>query len=110
MQWQATVYQVHINYEDSEYGSDHDMDAIVNYTFTVNASGQLEVRLVSEYEAGSVLHHIGYVISGTTKDGVYLEVRDWNAASNSSSPSTDVDYFLDTPPALPIPRRHRTLG
>lgn len=94
-----------INYEDSEYGSDHDMDAIVNYTFTVkpptvNTPGQLEIRLVSEYEAGSVLHHIGYVISGTTHDGVYLEVRDWNAASNSGNPSGDTDYFLDTPPAF----------
>ncbi|NJM11548.1 MAG: hypothetical protein HC889_06400 [Synechococcaceae cyanobacterium SM1_2_3] len=87
-----------INYEDSEYGSDHDMDAIVTYTMKVNASDQLEVNLVSNYEAGGVLHHIGYVISGTTKDGVYMEVRDWNAAGNSGDPGSDVNYFLDTPP------------
>ncbi len=90
-----------INYEDSEYGSDHDMDAIVTYTFTVNTSNQLIIELSSDYEAGGVLHHIGYVISGTTTDGVYLEVRDWNRlTTNTGNPSSDVDYFLDTPPAF----------
>ena len=89
-----------INYEDSEYGSDHDMDAIVIYTIKVNTLNQLEINLLSEYEAGGVLHHMGYVITGTTHDGVYLEVRDWNAIANNGYPSTDVDYFLDTPPAF----------
>jgi len=90
-----------INYEDSEYGSDHDMDAIVTYTFAVDTSNQLVISLSSDYEAGSVLHHIGYVISGTTHDGVYLEVRDWNRlTTNSGNPSSDVDYFLDTPPTF----------
>jgi type IV pilus assembly protein PilY1 len=80
-----------INYEDSEYGSDHDMDAIVEYTLTVNADDSLTVRLDSTYAAGSVIQHMGYVISGTTQDGTYLEVRDTDTSS-------DVDYFLDTPP------------
>lgn len=84
-----------INYEDSEYGSDHDMDAIVTYTFSVNASGQLIVNLSSDYAAGGVIHHMGYVISGTTADGVYLEVRDTDTAAGS-----DPDYFLDTPPTF----------
>lgn len=80
-----------INYEDSEYGSDHDMDAIVEYTFTVNSDGTVTVSLNSNYAAGSCIQHMGYVISGTTADGTYLEVRDSDTAS-------DVDYFLDTPP------------
>lgn len=84
-----------LNYEDSEYGSDHDMDAIVTYTFSVNASGQLDVNLSSDYAAGGVIHHMGYVISGTTADGVYLEVRDTDTATTS-----DPDYFLDTPPTF----------
>ncbi|MCP5423867.1 MAG: hypothetical protein H6970_02170 [Gammaproteobacteria bacterium] len=86
-----------INFEDSEYGSDHDMDAIVTYTLTVNSDKTLTVALSSDYEAGGILHHIGYVISGTTKDGLYLEVRDANGPSGSRNPSSDVDYFLDTP-------------
>jgi len=84
-----------LNYEDSEYGSDHDMDAIVTYTFSVNASGQLVVNLSSDYAAGGVIQHMGYVISGTTADGVYLEVRDTDTAATS-----DPDYFLDTPPTF----------
>ena len=84
-----------INYEDSEYGSDHDMDAIVTYTFTVNASNQLIINLSSDYAAGGVIQHMGYVISGTTADGVYLEVRDVDTATGS-----DPDYFLDTPPTF----------
>ncbi len=80
-----------INYEDSEYGSDHDMDAIVEYTFTANSDGTVTVSLKSDYAAGSCIQHMGYVISGTTADGTYLEVRD-------SDTSSDVDYFLDTPP------------
>ncbi len=84
-----------INYEDSEYGSDHDMDAIVTYTMRVNASDQLEISLSSDYAAGGVIHHMGYVISGSDKDGVYLEVRDSDTGTGS-----DPDYFLDTPPTF----------
>ena len=84
-----------INYEDSEYGSDHDMDAIVTYTFSVNESNQLVVNLSSDYAAGGIIQHMGYVISGTTADGVYLEVRDTDTATGS-----DPDYFLDTPPSF----------
>ncbi|MFO1418818.1 MAG: PilC/PilY family type IV pilus protein [Methylotetracoccus sp.] len=82
-----------INYEDSEYGSDHDMDAIVEYTFTVAADNTVSVALNSNYAAGGCIQHMGYVVSGTTRDGTYLEVRDSDTASGS-----DVDYFLDTPP------------
>jgi len=81
-----------INYEDSEYGSDHDMDAIVEYELTATAANTLEVRLVSDYAAGGCIQHMGYVISGTTADGTYLDVRDSDTAAGS-----DVDYFLDTP-------------
>ena len=81
-----------INYEDSEYGSDHDMDAIVEYELTATASNTLQVKLLSDYAAGGCIQHMGYVISGTTADGTYLDVRDSDTASGS-----DVDYFLDTP-------------
>jgi len=80
-----------INYEDSEYGSDHDMDAIVEYTFAVQADNTVSISLRSDYAAGGCIQHMGYVISGTTADGTYLEVRD-------SDTNSDVDYFLDTPP------------
>ncbi|WP_462328772.1 PilC/PilY family type IV pilus protein [Thiohalocapsa halophila] len=84
-----------INFEDVEQGADHDMDAIIVYELRANADDTLTVSLLSEYAAGSIEHHLGYVISGTTADGVYLEVRDAD-----TSASSDMDYFLDTPAEL----------
>ncbi|MEN1970960.1 PilC/PilY family type IV pilus protein [Luteimonas sp. MJ204] len=81
-----------INYEDVEQGNDHDMDAIVRYTITANSNGTVTVNLDSEYAAGSANQNIGYVISGTTQDGVYLEVRDRDNTTKSSSA-----YALNTP-------------
>lgn len=83
-----------INYEDVEQAADHDMDAIVEYEFIVNANNQLVINLNSTYAAGGIKQHMGYVISGTTADGTYLEVRDVDTVS-------DPDYFLDTPPGIP---------
>ncbi len=82
-----------INFEDTGQGADHDMDAIVQYHYEVNANGTITITLTSEYAAGSVKQHMGYVISGTTTDGTYLEVRDKDTSAGS-----DVNYFLDTPP------------
>jgi len=82
-----------INYEDVEQAADHDMDAIVEYTVSVNSSNELVVDLNSTYAAGGIVQHMGYVISGTTHDGLYLEVRDKDTVN-------DTDYFLDTPPGL----------
>lgn len=81
-----------VNYEDVEQGADHDMDAIAKYTYTVNPDNTVTIQVDSTYAAGCVQQHMGYVISGTTADGVYLEVRDLDTNANS-----DYDYFLDTP-------------
>lgn len=83
-----------INYEDVEQGADHDMDAIVEYEYSVdNVSGTVDVTLNATYASGCIIQHMGYVVSGTTQDGTYLEVRDFDTSSGS-----DPDYFLDTPP------------
>jgi type IV pilus assembly protein PilY1 len=79
-----------INYEDSEYGSDHDMDAIAEYELTAKSDGTVDIRASSNYAAGGCIQHMGYVISGTSSDGIYLEIRDPDTA-------VDVDYYLDTP-------------
>jgi type IV pilus assembly protein PilY1 len=78
-----------INFEDVEQGADHDMDAIAVYEIKVNAQQLLDINIVSEYAAGGIDQHMGYVISGTTRDGIYLEVKDQGGA--------DVRYRLDTP-------------
>jgi len=82
-----------INYEDVEQGNDHDMDAIVRYQFTANADNTVSVQLTSEYAAGSAIQHMGYIATGTTTDGVYLDVRDRDT-NEGDSPS----YIFNTPP------------
>ena len=80
-----------INFEDVEQGADHDMDAIVFYEYQV-VGDTVTVTVDSEYAAGSIIQHMGYIISGTTADGTYLVVRDVDTAEGS-----DVNYYLDTP-------------
>jgi len=82
-----------INFEDVEQGNDHDMDAIVRYEFRANADGTVTVTLNSEYAAGSARQNMGYIASGTTADGVYLEVRDFDT-SEANAPA----YIFNTPP------------
>lgn len=89
--------QFRINYEDMEQGADHDMDVIALYTLSVDASGRLTVRIDSEYASGGIIQHMGYVISGTSADGIYLEVRDTDTATNSTSQHYR-PYKLNTPP------------
>ena len=81
-----------INYEDVEQGNDHDMDAIVRYEIVANAGNTLTVNLTSEFAAGSANQNMGYIISGTTRDGAYLEVRDRDNGNQASSA-----YELNTP-------------
>lgn len=92
-----------INYEDVEQGNDHDMDAIVRYDITENSDGTVTVALTSEYAAGSANQVMGYVISGTSKDGVYLEVRDTDSptcrrVSDADCSGGYIPFALNTPP------------
>lgn len=92
------------------------MDAIALYTIYVNAKNQLVVTLKSEYSAGSIDQHMGYVISGTTRDGVYLEICDLaDGHSNDGTRSScagQQPYKLNTPliACLDIAMRPRCLG
>ncbi|MFC4312108.1 pilus assembly protein [Steroidobacter flavus] len=88
-----------VNFEDVEAGNDHDMDAIVRYSYRMVNATTLEVELSSDYQAGGIIHHIGYVISGTTADGVYLVVQDCNKNSSGGYDcnGSDPNYFLDVP-------------
>lgn len=80
--------QFRINYEDVEQGNDHDMDAIVLYTIYIDANKKFIIELDREYDGAGIHMHMGYVVSGTTKDGVYLEVKN----------KGDTAYRLNTPP------------
>ncbi len=98
-----TYGKFRINYEDVEQGADHDMDAIVLYEYqlvkddgvtnaaTVDEAAKVKITLNSIYAAGSIIQHLGYIISGTTADQPYLEVRDLDTAAGS-----DVHASFDT--------------
>lgn len=90
----ATNGVFRVNFEDVEQGADHDMDAIVRYSYEVVNNSTVTVTLDSQYAAGSIIQHMGYIISGTTADGTYLVVRDLDTDAGS-----DPDYYLDTPNA-----------
>jgi len=79
-----------VSFSDGDQGGDNEADANVYYTMAINASGDLDVRMDSYYQATCAQQNMGYVISGTTKDGVYLEVRGVSAGSQV--------YYLDTLP------------
>lgn len=102
-------YVFRINYEDVEQGNDHDMDAIVKYTvelFNDNGTAKVRVSLSSDYAAGCVVHHVGYVMSGTTQDGIYLDVRDKDTTSFGGT--NDRDYVFDTPTSTNAPYPNNT--
>lgn len=81
-----------VNFEDVEQGADHDMDAICRYHYEVVGNATVNISVSSEYAAGGIIQHMGYIISGTTADGTYLVVRDKDTADSS-----DPDYHLDVP-------------
>ena len=85
----ATEGSFLINFEDVEQGADHDMDAIARYQYKLNDDGTVTITVDSLYAAGGIDQHMGYVISGTSKDGIYLVVRD----RGGNAPI----YHLDTP-------------
>ena len=83
-------YKFRINFEDVEQGADHDMDAIAIYEVMLKKNGNVSIKITSEYAAGSITQHLGFVISGTKNDRAYLLVRDVDTV-----PGSDVAYHLD---------------
>ncbi|MGQ3888170.1 pilus assembly protein [Legionella sp. CNM-1927-20] len=82
-----------VNFSDLQSGSGFGIDTIIRYTINVNVDNTITITTESLFANSGKKQHLGYVISGTTKDGIYLEVRDKDTATNQ-----DVDYIYDTPP------------
>lgn len=78
-------------YDDCGQGCDYDMDAIVLYTVSVTADAvpSLDVRSETVYSVSAGESHMGYTISGTTQDGIYIEV--------TGGGNGNTHYALDTP-------------
>jgi type IV pilus assembly protein PilY1 len=87
-----------INFDDHELGGDYDMDAVVKYKYEVNGS-DVTITLDSTYSNTGNMQHMGYIISGTNHDGIYLDVRFHDNSHKTGA--DDPDYHLDTPPGSP---------
>jgi len=84
-----------VNFEDMEQGADYDMDAIASYELCTQEAANahygsctgtisgLQVKVKSEYAAGGISQLLGFVISGTTSDGVYLVTKDVDTGSGA---------------------------
>jgi type IV pilus assembly protein PilY1 len=90
-----------VNFADNEQGTDYDMDAITRYKLSVTAANTLEVNLTPVHSAGGLRQHSGYIISGTTDDGIKLVVRDTDSyiahPLDIINPLTLVDTSTYTP-------------
>jgi type IV pilus assembly protein PilY1 len=84
-----------INFEDVEQGADHDMDAMVKYDVQGFKNGQVEVSLTSEYAKGSIDQVLGFIISGTTEDGVFLPVKDKDVSEADGDTPEEVSSLKD---------------
>ncbi len=87
-----TSGSIRISFEDQEQGHDFDQDALVRYSYNVTGN-QVTMTLDSINASTCFVQHMGYVVSGSTEDGVYLVIR-----SENSDPAIDPDYLLDVPP------------
>lgn|GEM_PF-1760573 len=78
-----TYAKFRVNFEDVEQGADHDMDALVFYEIRTKPDNKIEVTVRSEKAAGCIDQVMGFVISGTTEDGLYLPVKDKDVDNSS---------------------------
>lgn len=85
-----TYAKFRVNFEDVEQGADHDMDALVIYEVKPIGSNQVEVKLTSQYAAGCIDQVLGFVISGTSEDGLYLPVKDKDVPNPADSDTSSV--------------------
>ena len=65
-----------VSFEDMEQGADNDMDALARYTYEVKGNGTVVMEVESMQASGCLIQHLGYTVSGSDADGVYLVVRD----------------------------------
>jgi type IV pilus assembly protein PilY1 len=82
-----------VSFEDMEQGADNDMDAVSRYRYSVTGN-TVRMKVDSLVASGCAIQHMGYTVSGSNKDGVYLVVRD-----TDTNARIDPDYELDVPPS-----------
>jgi type IV pilus assembly protein PilY1 len=97
-------YKFRISFSDADQGNDNETDAKVTYEIQVTSANNLSVGMAYFSGSNGIEMHQGYVISGTTNDGVYLDVG--GAAGFTGEGYTAamvapaIGYYLDTQPGL----------
>ena len=85
-----------INYEDYEYGSDYDMDWIVEYYYKVytGKSGENYIRVQLRHVEGDpyASQKAGYVITGVEHQDVYIDLEKASEAQNMTQ--LDLDNIM----------------
>ena len=89
-------YKFRISFSDADQGNDNESDAKVTYEINVTSPTTLTVGMDYFNGSNGIEMHQGYVIAGTTTDGVYLDVG--GGAGFGVPPAPTVGYFLDTMP------------
>ena len=95
-----TSIQAVVNFSDSDQGTDNETDAQAVYDISIAGTAiTVKMSQLDKYPGG-IESHMGYVISGTTADGMYLDMRTSTAGSGNVVPQANV-YYLDTLPSRP---------
>ena len=84
-----------VNFGDVEQGNDNELDAIARYEYEKLDNGNIQVKITLLYQAAGIDMHMGYAISGTNQDGVYLDISNKTIGQRWYE---YVDYFADTHP------------
>ncbi len=86
-----------INYEDFQYGSDYDMDWVVEYDYeAIQGDDGYYIRVVTRHRDGDIYapQHAGYLITGVEHSGVYVDLA--KATAGNSQGEVFNFYDLDT--------------
>jgi type IV pilus assembly protein PilY1 len=94
-------YKFRISFSDMDQGGDNESDSKIAYEIKLNgpASTATSLTIGMQYAQSTtgIEMHQGYVISGTTNDGLYLDVGGGNAFG-TPPPAAKLGYYLDTMP------------
>ena len=96
-EYTPTSIKAVVNFSDADQGTDNETDAQALYEISIaGTSITVKMSQLDKYPGG-IESHMGFVISGTSADGMYLEMRTSTAGSGNVIPAGDV-YYLDTLP------------
>lgn len=104
-------YKFRVSFSDIDQGGDNESDAKVTYEIKLNGSvntavtpavssaTQLTIGMDYFSSTTGIEMHEGYIIGGTTKDGLYLDVAGGQNFGDPP-PAATVGYYLDTMPGF----------